>query len=177
MNTTTPTNTWSTCSRVLILIGNIAMLVGALDPLEGSLIILPGSGLVVLGTFLSPDERRLVAYRLSVFILILIGVVALWVLSNAGGFGGHSGRSAWWGLLVLPYLIGWSMGIGGPKSPRWLLRLGVIAGLWYVGLMVIVLAGPRGLQSLGPGIVIGVTGILTIVGCITRLRNCVSTQA
>ena len=31
-------------SRILIIVGSIAMLVGALDPLEGSLVILPGTG-------------------------------------------------------------------------------------------------------------------------------------
>ena len=33
-------------SRILIVVGGIAMLVGALDPMEGSLVILPGSGMV-----------------------------------------------------------------------------------------------------------------------------------
>ena len=31
-------------SRILIIVGGIAMLLGAIDPLEGSLLILPGSG-------------------------------------------------------------------------------------------------------------------------------------
>lgn len=80
------------------------MLLGAADPLEGSLLILPSSGLVALGAFIEHGERRVFLYRLSVFLLIVLGVVALWGLSIDGGFGGASGRSNWWGVLVLPYL-------------------------------------------------------------------------
>ena len=108
------------------------MVVGAIDPMEGSLLILPGSGLVALGTFLGQSERRLIAYRVWVFILIAIGVGALWGLSMVGGFGGKSGRSMWWGVLILPYLIGWNMGIWGPGSPRWLLWWASLSafGIW-----------------------------------------------
>ena len=115
-------NAGSLWSRILIMAGSIAMLVGALDPMEGSVVILPGSGLVALGMFLGQNERRLIAYRVWVFILIVIGVGAMWGLTSVGGFGGNSGRSMWWGVLILPYLIGWSMGIWGPGSPH--------AGCW-----------------------------------------------
>jgi len=150
------------------------MLVGAVDPMEGSLAILPGSGLVALGTFLGRHEPRLIAYRALVFIMIAIGVTALWALSGAGGVGGHSGRSMWWGVLVLPYLIGWSMGIWGPQSPRWLLVLGMVVGLWYLALLIMILY--RSGEQLGgaaatPGIVIGGIGLLTIGGCIRRLMG------
>jgi hypothetical protein len=53
------------------------MVVGAIDPMEGSLLILPGSGMVALGTFIAQSERRLIAYRVWVFILIAIGVGCL----------------------------------------------------------------------------------------------------
>jgi len=69
-------NTRKLWSPILINVGSIAMLVGALDPMEGSLVILPGSGLVALGTFLGQSERRWIAYRTWVFILIAIGVGA-----------------------------------------------------------------------------------------------------
>ena len=36
----------------------------------------------------------------------------------AGGIGGSYGVSPWWAVLMLPYPIGWSMGIWGPGSPR-----------------------------------------------------------
>src|ERR1035437_7843036 len=174
MNTTSRMDARSLWSRILIIVGNIAMLVGALDPMEGSLVILPGSGLVALGTFLGQNERRLIAYRVWVFILIAIGVGAFWGLNRVGGFGGNSGRSMWWGVLILPYLIGWSMGIWGPGSPRWLLLLGIVVGLWYVTLMGMVLhhpAGRHGAMSALPGIVIGTIGVLTIGGCISRLTK------
>jgi hypothetical protein len=87
------------------------MLVGALDPLEGSLVILPGSGLVTLGTYLSKSGRRLLIYWLWAFILIAVGVGAMFVLSAFGGIGGTSGHSMWWGVLTLPYPTGWIMGI------------------------------------------------------------------
>jgi hypothetical protein len=98
-------------SRVLITVGSIAMLVGALDPLEGSLVILPGSGVVTLGTFLSDSGRGLLIYWIWIFILIAAGVGAMFVLSAFGGIGGRSGHSMWWGLLIVPYPVGWIMGI------------------------------------------------------------------
>ncbi|MGO8926262.1 MAG: hypothetical protein ACLQU3_05145 [Limisphaerales bacterium] len=168
-------------SRILIIVGSIAMLVGALDPMEGSVVILPGSGLVALGTFLGQSERRLIAYRVWVFILIAIGVGAVWGLTWVGGFGGNSGRSMWWGVLILPYLIGWSMGIWGPGSPRWLLWLGIVVGLWYLALLGLVLkssgrhhGGMSAMESAMPVIIIAAIGVLTIGGCISRLRKRIS---
>jgi hypothetical protein len=148
--------------------------IGAIDPMEGSLVVLPGSGLVAVGAFLGQGERRLVAYRVWVFILILIGVGALWGLSSVGGFGGKSGLSMWWGVLILPYLIGWSLGIWGPGSPRWMLVSGIGVGLWYSTIAALVLKRSGGHHGGGydwPGIVIGAVGVLTIVGCISRLRK------
>ena len=87
------------------------MLIGAIDPLEGSLIILLGSGLVTLGTFLGKSPRRMILYWVWVFILIAVGVGLVWGLSAIGGLGGSTGRSLWWGLVILPYPIGWIMGI------------------------------------------------------------------
>ena len=137
------------------------MLVGAIDPLEGSLLILPGRGLFALGTFLGHGERRLLAYRMGVFILIAIGVGALWGLSGLGGFGGNSGRSNWWALLLLPYLIGWLMGICGPEAPRWMLGLGIGIGLWYLTI------GARLSNEIGATLL--TIGIIAIGGFIIRL--------
>jgi hypothetical protein len=176
--TTTPAQSargiWS---RIIIVVGSIAMLLGALDPMEGSVAILVGSGLVALGTFLSQGERQWLAYRLWVFLLIVIGVGALWGLSMVGGIGGKSGHSMWWGVLILPYLVGWSMGIWGPGSPRWFLLLGIAVGVWYLALCGMILKGParhNGSISVLPGIVIGTLGLLTIGGCISRLTRRVS---
>jgi purine-cytosine permease-like protein len=98
-------------SRILVIVGAIAMLLGAIDPLEGSLIILVGSGLVTLGTLLGRSRRRILLYWVWVLILIAVGVGLMWVLSAFGGLGGSTGRSLWWALVLLPYPLGWIMGI------------------------------------------------------------------
>jgi hypothetical protein len=100
-------------SRILKVIGGIAMLLGTLDPLEGSLLILPGSGLVALGMYLGGKDRRTVLYWVWAFILISVGVAALFGLSAVGGIGGKRGHSMWWGVLMLPYPIGWVMALAG----------------------------------------------------------------
>lgn len=154
-------NTRNLWSKILTIAGGIGMAIGAIDPLEGSLLILPGSGLLALGARLGLAERRAVACKVWAFILIAIGVGAMWGLSVVGGFGGTSGRSSWWGLMMLPYLIGWSMGVWGPGSPRWLALMGVAVGLWWLCLAF--------MAKGAAGIVCGIAGVLTIGGCIYRL--------
>ncbi len=163
-------------SRVFTIVGGIAMVVGAVDPIEGSLLIVPGTGLVAVGTYVAHGERRLVVYRVWVFIMVAIGVGAMWGLSAVGGFGGSTGRSYWLALLVLPYLVGWSMGIGGPGSPRWMLWLGILVSLWYLTLAAMILMRTSArhgdlLVSVLPSIAIAALGVLTIGGCINRLRT------
>ena len=175
MKTMKSINHRSLLARVLVVLGGLGMLVGALDPMEGSLLILPGSGLVALGTFLGQGERRLIAYRVWVFVLIAIGVGAVWGLTAVGGLGGNSRHSMWWGVLILPYLIGWSMGIWGPGSPRWMLWLGMAVSLWYLALAVMIQIHPRSEhRGYHVSIVIAALGVLTIGGCINRLRKQVS---
>lgn len=87
------------------------MALGTLDPMEGSLLILPGSGLVALGLYLAGTNRHIVLYWTVTFILIVMGVAALFDLSSVGGFGGNSGHSPWWGLTLLPYPVGWLMAV------------------------------------------------------------------
>lgn len=152
------------------------MVVGAVDPMEGSIVILPGAATMAIGAWIGRGERRVTAYRLGVLVLITLGLVALWGLSGAGGFGGDSGRSMWWGMLILPYLVGWSMGIWGPGSPRWLVVLGVVVGLWYLVIPVMMAGGSRGTMSRAPAIAVGATGLLTIAGCVVRLRKRVPTH-
>jgi hypothetical protein len=161
MNATDHSTLWT---KIMVVIGSIGLLAGALDPLEGSVAILIGSALVALGTFLARGERRLIRYRALVFILIAIGVAAMWGLSSGGGFGGKSGRSMWWGLLLLPYLIGYPMAIVGPGNPRWFLCLGIGVGLWYLALCRMVLPKDTGLA-----IVLAAIGLATVGGCIIRL--------
>jgi hypothetical protein len=145
------------------------MLLGAIEPMEGSLLILPGSGMVALGSYLGQDDHR--TFRVWAFILIVFGVAALWGLSRAGGIGGDSGHSMWWGVLILPYLIGWSMNIWGPGSPRWVLVLGIAVGLWYLVMLAMVLNRSNQHAAMGvvPIIVLAAFGVLTIGGCIIRL--------
>jgi hypothetical protein len=96
----------------LVIVGAVAMLVGALDPMEGSVVILTGSGLVALGTLLGNTSRRLRVYWIWTFLLITFGVGVMFGASAIGGFGGTTGRSMWWAVLVLPYPVGWVMGVG-----------------------------------------------------------------
>ena len=100
-------------SRILKVVGCVAMLLGTLDPLEGSVLILPGSGLLALGMYLSGSDHRTVLYWTLAFILIAVGVGAMFALSAVGGIGGKSGHSMWWGVLVLPYPAGWLMAVAG----------------------------------------------------------------
>ena len=100
-------------SRILKVVGGIAMLLGTLDPLEGSALILLGSGLVALGMYLGGKDRRTVLYWVWVFLLIGVGVAALFGLSAVGGIGGKSGHSMWRGVLMLPYPAGWLMALAG----------------------------------------------------------------
>jgi len=50
-------------SRILVIVGLVAMLIGAIDPLEGSLVILPGTGMVALGALLGNSRHRKLLYR------------------------------------------------------------------------------------------------------------------
>jgi hypothetical protein len=106
-------NTRLLWSRIFKVVGGIAMLLGTLDPMEGSVLILPGSGLVALGIYLGGKDRRTVLYWTWAFILIAVGVGALFGLSAVGGIGGRSGHSMWWGGLILPYPVGWLMALAG----------------------------------------------------------------
>jgi hypothetical protein len=98
-------------SRTLVIVGLVLMLAGALDPLEGSVVILAGSALAAAGAFFSKSRR----YRLQVtaFVLISVGVAALFGLSALGGVGGNTGRSMWWLAICASYPVGWVIGLVG----------------------------------------------------------------
>ena len=161
---------------ILLIAGYLAMLIGAIDPMEGSLLILPGSALVALGTFLGNQHRGIIIYRLWMFFLIIIGVAALWVTTILGGIGGDTAYSMWWALFYLTYPIGWSMGIWGPDSPRWVLWSGIVVGVWYIVMMFLVIKmSHHWTESPIEGVIIGgliaAIGIVTIAGCTYRLRK------
>lgn len=99
------------CSVVLVVVGLLTMLVGAIDPLEGSFVILPGCGVVALGDFVGKSRYRMLV--VSACVLIAAGVGAMVVFTTWGGIGGNSGHSLWWGLFILPYPIGWIIGLVG----------------------------------------------------------------
>ena len=81
--------------------------------MEGSQLTMPGSGLVAVGMYLGGKDRRTVLCWTWAFILIVVGVAALFCLSAVGGIGGKSRHSMWWGILILPYPVGWLMALGG----------------------------------------------------------------
>lgn len=164
-------------SRILVIVGGAAMLVGAIDPLEGSVLILPGSALFALGAFVGQVERAVIVRRVWVFILIATGVGAIWGLTAVGGFGGATGRSNWWGVLILPYLMGWSMGIWGRGSPRWMVWLGMVVSLWYLTLAAkIQMDSAPQHRDYGLSIVLAALALLTMGGCINRLRKRISAR-
>ena len=98
-------------SRILVIVGLTGMLIGALDPLEGSFAILPSACLVAVGAWVSRSRYQMLLSWSAA--LIAIGVTAMLVLSSWGGIGGNSGNSIWWGLFILPYPIGWILGLVG----------------------------------------------------------------
>lgn len=127
---------------------------------------------MALGALVRRTNRREIAYRTTVFGLILFGVAALWGLSAMGGLGGGSGHSMWWALLTLPYVVGWVMGILGHDSPRWLLWAGGVVALWYLALPVLMLrrAAHQPALLVAP-VVLAVVGLITLVGCFIQLRR------
>ena len=101
-------------SRLLVIVGLVLMVAGALDPLEGSVVILGGSALAAAGAFLARARRR--RLQLTAFVLIAVGVAALFGLSALGGVGGNTGRSMWWLTVCVSYPIGWLMGLFGAAA-------------------------------------------------------------
>jgi hypothetical protein len=96
-------------TRIVWIIGIVALIIGSIDPLEGSVVIAAGSGLMALSAFFKDDRHWKIF--LATFIMIAIGVVLLFGISSIGGFGGTSSLSWWWGLLIVPYPIGWLVNI------------------------------------------------------------------
>lgn len=99
----------SILAQVLVFVGLSAMVGGVLDLMEGSVVILAGIALVTIGAALTRSRYMSLLY--GSLACVAVGVAALWGLSAVGGFGGTSGRSSWWGLLILPYPIGLIAGL------------------------------------------------------------------
>ena len=96
-------------THLIFILGVIGLLIGILDPLEGSVVIAVGSVLIAFAAYFKKDSH----YKIFILIsfLIVIGVCFLFYLSSLGGFGSTSKLSWWWGLLILPYPIGWLIAI------------------------------------------------------------------
>jgi uncharacterized membrane protein YdcZ (DUF606 family) len=66
------------------------------------------------------------------------------------------------------------MGIWGPGSPRWVLWSGILVGAWYLFLPILMnmLRGADWMKEFGiVGLLMAAMGIITISGCIYRLRK------
>jgi hypothetical protein len=98
-------------SRIVAIAGLVLLILGAIDPLEGSVVILAGAATEAVGAFLGRSRHRTLIFL--AFGLITIGVVSMFVLSSFGGLGGDTGRSMWWALILLPYPVGWILGMVG----------------------------------------------------------------
>jgi multisubunit Na+/H+ antiporter MnhB subunit len=96
-------------NRYFYISGVVLLLAGAIDPLEGSILIAIGSLLLALATYRKGDAQW--KFFQVTFIMITVGVIAMFYLSSLGGFGGNSSLSWWWGLLILPYPAGWLMDV------------------------------------------------------------------
>jgi hypothetical protein len=161
-------------SRLVSVVGAVSLVTGSFDPMEGSALILPGTGLLALASYLGHEDRRVIAYRTWSFVLVALGVAALFALSASGGVGGSSARSTWWALLILPYLVGWSIDIWGPGSPRWVSMAGIVIGVWYLTILAMMVRRPANVAhspSIVPAIIIALIGMGTVAACTVRLRK------
>lgn len=87
------------------IIGIVALIIGTIDPFEGSVLIIVGSALLALSAYVMSDRHSKIFT--AALIMIVIGVAFMFYFSSLGGFGGTSTLSWWWGILILPYPIGW----------------------------------------------------------------------
>jgi hypothetical protein len=98
-------------SRIVAITGLVLLILGAIDPLEGSVVILAGAAMEAVGAFLGRSRFRVLL--LWAFGLIAVGVAFLFILSSFGGLGGDTGLSMWWAPVLLPYPVGWILGVVG----------------------------------------------------------------
>jgi hypothetical protein len=139
----TSRRTWA---RIALLVGYAALLIGAVDPLEGSLAILAGAGLVVLGNWGAGAEEPWRRRSLIAFVLIVIGVGAVWGLSAVGGIGGRHGQPVAWAVLLPPYPVGWCLLVLGRGAPRWVAWGVLVLGALYVALPAVLFLRPGRLR-------------------------------
>lgn len=95
--------------HLLYIVSVTAMILGAIDPLEGSIPILFGSLLLSYVTYKRRARRWKIFFTAS--LLIVFGTTWMFLFSYLGGIGVGSSLSLWYGLLILPYPIGWILSI------------------------------------------------------------------
>lgn len=159
--------------QVLTVPGGLAVLAGGIDPLEGSILVPVGTALLAGAAMIAPCEpvvRRARALNLA---LALVGFAAVWGLTALGGVGGTTGRSFFWALLGLPLVVGWTLSLWGHGAPRWLTWLGLLAGAWYLVLPLLAATKARANPHiLWPVLIVfGACGLVTVAGCVWRLRR------
>lgn len=117
-------------ARTLGWIGVVGMMLSVIDPMEGAFIALPFGAVLTAGAFLSQSRYRVPLYW--AFGSMTLGVAVLATLSAIGGIGGKTGHSVWWGLLLVPYPLGWLTalvyGVRLLREPIPSLREKVVAG-------------------------------------------------
>lgn len=97
-------------------IGALSLVFPVMAILRKQPFILVPFGLVALGVLLLLfgmwlGERALPRLAVASAAFATAGVTWMFVLSAMGGFGGDTGRPAWWALTLLPYPVGWALGL------------------------------------------------------------------
>lgn len=96
-------------TQLLYIAGIVLFILGSFDPMEGSVLIAIGSILIAIITRIKHDRHR--KAFMGNALCIVLGVAFLFYLSYRGGFGGTSDLSLWWGILIIPYPLGWLLNV------------------------------------------------------------------
>jgi hypothetical protein len=94
--------------RIAFIFGVVSLIIGVIDPLEGSVLVALGSILLSVSTYMQKDPQW--KFYLTGSVMIITGVSFLFYFSTLGGFG-DSAISWWWGILILPYPLGWLLSV------------------------------------------------------------------
>jgi hypothetical protein len=97
-------------SRILLFVGVAAMLLGALDPLEGIVLIFPGALAIAASAMLA---RRYRAVAIASVVLIALGIGGMLLATRVGGIQADTPNRSLMVLAILPYPVGWLVGIIG----------------------------------------------------------------
>ena len=93
----------------LAVAGLAGLVLSALDPLEGAIVSVISA--IVLAVSAHMAHGRLRSPLLWAAAMIAAGFAVMVGFSQLGGIGGNSGRSIWLALFILPYPVGWLMGV------------------------------------------------------------------